>query len=727
MSSSLWDVEPVKPQLFFPGSKPPEPPSLLSLPALTKLNLKLQNSKRVDNLPSTSLSQSTSTEDTYVPASSKRSGSKSVVASSSRSGSKDIVALQKPNLVERLPPLPKPINAKPKLKALRKLLSLKSPKSQKGGSLNLVPSSQTSRRNGQFDNHISQSLGSPVYSPSDLPPRQADFDYSSFKIGDVVLVDRTEIGDGLRKATIIYVNKEYSPEDEYFHGHLVVLKPSAKERSRHAEGKRTVYYVHYAGLDRRMDEWIDVHEIHSPVETAQTPSFSQLGSTLLLSDLNDPPTKKTRSQKKKAEEFQHNEKASIDYGATLARCEENHEKATMLKNVDSIQIGQNVVRCWYFSPYPADVITGRHLYICENCLMYFSSRPFFQMHIGRCQPAPPPGELIYFDKENSFAVYEVIGAEHRFYCESLCLLSKLFLDHKTLYYQVDTFYFYVICEIEENGTHHLVGHFSKENYSMNNLACILVLPPYQRKGYGKFLIQLSYAFSCREGFIGTPEKPLSDLDLGKVSYRGFWWWLLINALIEGGYEDDINVLELERITGVAADDIISTFAPMEFVKKYKGEMCISMSPTILKFCKSLPLFTGPKLLIDCDLIKWTERYLPVEEAGIGHKEVVQKEIIQQDIMEQVEEKVIIETIPATTNPVSQTFEANEVQDVEMEVDEVAVEDEENNMDEEEFEDEDDEYEDFDDDDEFFESSDHVDTEEEEPDIDEDENIDDLGD
>uniref|UniRef100_A0A914YK17 Histone acetyltransferase n=1 Tax=Panagrolaimus superbus TaxID=310955 RepID=A0A914YK17_9BILA len=561
---------------------------------------------------------------------------------------------------------------------------------------------------------------------TDLPPRQPDFDYSSFKIGDVVLVDRTEIGDGLRKATIVYVNKEYSPDYEYFHGHLVVLKPSARERSRNCKGKRTVYYVHYAGLDRRMDEWIDVHEIHSAVESANAPSFSQLGSTLLLSDLNDPPTKKTRSQKKKAEEFQHNEKASIDYGATLARCEENHEKATMLKNVDSIQIGPNVVRCWYFSPYPADVITGRHLYICENCLMYFSSRPFFQMHLSRCAPSPPPGELIYFDKDNRFAVYEVIGAENRFYCESLCLLSKLFLDHKTLYYQVDTFYFYVLCEIEDDGTHHLVGHFSKENYSMNNLACILVLPPYQRKGYGKFLIQLSYAFSCREGFIGTPEKPLSDL--GKVSYRGFWWWLLINYIDEGGYEDDINVLELERITGVSADDIISTFEPMEFVKKYKGEMCISMSPTILKFCKSLPLFTGPKLLIDCDLIKWTERYLPVVEDSsvIVREEVVQEEMIKK-------EKEEIEAIPDAAET-SQTLKEAEVQDVDMEAQQDnAVEIEENNLDYEDFEDEDDEYEDVDDDDddidamndddEFVESS--INSEEEEPDIDEDENIDDL--
>lgn len=37
------------------------------------------------------------------------------------------------------------------------------------------------------------------------------------------------------------------------------------------------------------------------------------------------------------------------------------------------------------------------------------------------------------------------------YCQSLCLLSKLFLDHKTLYYDVDPFLFYVVCEVDDDG------------------------------------------------------------------------------------------------------------------------------------------------------------------------------------------------------------------------------------------------------------------------------------
>ena len=47
----------------------------------------------------------------------------------------------------------------------------------------------------------------------------------------------------------------------------------------------------------------------------------------------------------------------------------------------------------------------------------------------------------------------------------------------------------MMTETDDKGCH-IVGYFSKEKDSAQgyNLACILTLPQYQRKGYGKLLI-----------------------------------------------------------------------------------------------------------------------------------------------------------------------------------------------------------------------------------------------
>jgi histone acetyltransferase SAS3 len=170
----------------------------------------------------------------------------------------------------------------------------------------------------------------------------------------------------------------------------------------------------------------------------------------------------------------------------------------------------------------------------------------------KCPAKHPPGDEIYRDGKYSF--FEVDGRKSPVYCQNLCLLAKLFLGSKTLYYDVEPFLFYVMTENDDMGCH-FVGYFSKEKRpsSLNNVSCILVLPIYQRRGFGHMLIEFSYLLTRVEKKTGSPEKPLSDM--GLVSYRGYWRLMMCYQLRDR--RTPISIPELSEKTGMTPDDIIS--------------------------------------------------------------------------------------------------------------------------------------------------------------------------
>ncbi|KAG7105462.1 Histone acetyltransferase mst2 like protein [Verticillium longisporum] len=230
--------------------------------------------------------------------------------------------------------------------------------------------------------------------------------------------------------------------------------------------------------------------------------------------------------------------------------------------IECIEFGGWEIDTWYAAPYPEEYSRNRILYICEFCLKYMNSDYVAWRHKLKCPAKHPPGDEIY--RHGSVSVFEVDGRKNPVYCQNLCLLAKLFLGSKTLYYDVEPFLFYVLCEYDDLG-YHFVGYFSKEKRasSQNNVSCILTLPIHQRKGYGNLLIDFSYLLTRVEKKTGSPEKPLSDM--GLVSYRNYWRLVMCQYLLkrwDGGGEDQgspvgLSFRQISDDTGLTPDDVIS--------------------------------------------------------------------------------------------------------------------------------------------------------------------------
>lgn len=251
--------------------------------------------------------------------------------------------------------------------------------------------------------------------------------------------------------------------------------------------------------------------------------------------------------------------------------------------IENLCFREHLLDTWYSSPFPEEYSRNKVLYMCEYCLKYMNSPKSFERHkLKQCGTSNhPPGVEIYRDTAARISFWEVDGRKNIEYCQNLCLLAKLFLNSKTLYYDVEPFVFYILTEIDEldSSTFHFVGYFSKEklNNSDYNVSCILTLPIYQRKGYGHLMIDFSYLLSRKEFKCGTPEKPLSDL--GLVSYRNYWKIAIAHALKEiheeflnnGKCQYFLSLDILSKLTGIKPSDVVVGLEQMEALIRNKSD------------------------------------------------------------------------------------------------------------------------------------------------------------
>ncbi|KDR23261.1 Histone acetyltransferase MYST2, partial [Zootermopsis nevadensis] len=305
---------------------------------------------------------------------------------------------------------------------------------------------------------------------------------------------------------------------------------------------------------------------------------------------SDPETDSSAPEEKDREREPHLTNITSEYdlklfqeaqAAASEKIEEDFKSLPHVKGTKYIEIGKFEVEVWYQSPYPDDYARVPKLYLCEYCLRYMKSRTILKRHTVKCVWRHPPGEEVY--RKEKLSVWEVDGKRYKQYCQNLCLLAKFFLDHKTLYYDVEPFLFYVMTIGDSEGCH-TVGYFSKKyidfllflfqekNSFLNyNVSCILTLPPYQRQGYGRLLIDFSYLLTRVEGKVGSPEKPLSDL--GLISYRSYWKDVLLEYLCNFGGKE-LSVKDISQEMAINSYDIVSTLQALGMMKYWKGKHII---------------------------------------------------------------------------------------------------------------------------------------------------------
>ena len=198
------------------------------------------------------------------------------------------------------------------------------------------------------------------------------------------------------------------------------------------------------------------------------------------------------------------------------------------------------------------------IHACPYCFAYSPSVESYTAHLKHHRsrqkedpqwcPVPESAEKVY--EWGGYAVYKIDGEKEKLYCQQLSLFGKLFLEQKSVFFDTSGFWYHVLAftppldeptltgaprkkphpgRADELGlTTQVLGFFSKEKLSwdQNNLACILVFPPFQHRQLGKLLMAVSYKLSGWEWLgeencaIGGPEKPLSVM--GRKSYLRFW-------------------------------------------------------------------------------------------------------------------------------------------------------------------------------------------------------------
>lgn len=216
------------------------------------------------------------------------------------------------------------------------------------------------------------------------------------------------------------------------------------------------------------------------------------------------------------------------------------------------------------------------IFVCPQCFLYTALSSDLEAHAKFCRysTGSKPGRLVY-DKDK-YQIYELDasrGESEKLYMQCLSLFGKLFLDTKSICFALDGFWIY---SVVEKDTGLVAGFFSKEvhpwfNY---NLACIVVFPPFQRRGLGHLMIGFSYRLTKEQGQVGSPELPLSAH--GEKTYLAYWCGEVYRAFADEQADDVESLHELATRTGIEPHDVVAALQHMNAVSKVNGKTSIDV-------------------------------------------------------------------------------------------------------------------------------------------------------
>jgi histone acetyltransferase MYST1 len=225
-----------------------------------------------------------------------------------------------------------------------------------------------------------------------------------------------------------------------------------------------------------------------------------------------------------------------------------------------IIFGGHSIDCWYFSPYPPSLSNSTTLFVCDFCAMPFGSKDCYIGHDHGLGGRSPPGREIY--SNGPLVVFEVSPRDSNHFCRCLVLLGQLFTEtfSENCFISMRYSHFYVLCLTDESGAH-IIGYFSRitEWRDPTIISRVVVLPPFQRQGFGTLMIAIAYEIARREGITGGPAHPLGDL--GQIAFSAFWAAAVCAALAEHGNEIE-SASDIADLTGIAIDDVRETLADL---------------------------------------------------------------------------------------------------------------------------------------------------------------------